>query len=1115
MADANEEPSSKEVINNPAVNLASVLRDENEEVARLCANRDAKADLAPDQHQGIPHRLGVAFSGGGIRSASVNLGIIQALAKAGFLKQVHYMSGVSGGGYILGWLTSWIRRSGFQTVEKQLVTGRAPDPDPNPGATGQPPAAGLAPPGQPPVALPVLPVGQTPPYTRFVEPHPIRHLREYTSYLTPRMGLASGDTLAMISIYLRNVLLNQTLIIAAAAFLLAVAQLLAPWIAWRQPLPIPAQIILIFLGLLAGVAAGLLSGSALHRLAMNQQPKYEFRKSGILSSLCVFAMAACVWLILPTTFTTQFVGSSLVRSAEHPVRAGAVLAGVFLVIMYLAGFLADSLGDEKLRAVDNSRVKPWAAGLVAILAAGAFLTALIFGFEKWLDHEGHVYVGDWYVMLGLPAIMLAMALGSYVHIGIFGNLFPDAKREWLGRLAGYHLFHAAIAAVVMIGALRGPLWMHLLFCGGVYAGAGSWLKWILPGGWVFTVISGLFAGASPRTDAGATDKSRPLEILAKVAPPVFVAGIFLLVSWGVYALATYAGARHYLTWVSEEPDGTPLLKMVRPAQDGQNTLVYPASPEDSRKNRKTIFDLRGRCWEPTGTPPCPPPPLKAGELPKETNQRLAQSLEASPQEPGDDPVPIVVSIAGAALAIALILMARLDVNEFSMHLFYRNRLVRAFLGASNVKTSANSRGRRPSPFTGFALDDDIPLQELCSWWKRKRESFSKKEEKWDPASVPCEDCYDGPYPIWSTALNLTAGEDLAWQKRKAASFIYSPLYCGWDYVSKSPSSSELPDHDTMCVGADESEQRRHRCKYAYRGTGECTPEGECGRTPYTGQSPGPFIGTAMAASGAAVSPNWGYHTSRAVAALLAIFNVRIGWWTGNPRRNDSCDKYAPAAYYLTLELLGSTGDAGRYVYLSDGGHFENLGIYELVRRRLKYIIACDADADPNYLFEDLANAVEKCRRDFGVEIEIDTSEIKPNKKTQLSKSHFAVGKINYPAGVNTPASTGVLLFFKSSLTGDEPADVLGRRAADRRFPHDTTVNQFFNETQFEAYRALGEHMFDTPWDYHKKEAGTTFQSPEKAPKEGISSFFNKLSLDREKKYKKQTEKQQQALRPEA
>jgi hypothetical protein len=350
-----------------------------------------------------------------------------------------------------------------------------------------------------------------------------------------------------------------------------------------------------------------------------------------------------------------------------------------------------------------------------------------------------------------------------------------------------------------------------------------------------------------------------------------------------------------------------------------------------------------------------------------------------------------------------------------------------------------------------------------------------------PEDSPCADCYDGPYPIWGTALNLTSGEELAWQKRKAASFIYSPLYSGWDYVSDEPSALEQPQKD--------ENWKDNLCRFAYRGTGKFTTTGTCERTPYTGHGCGPSIGTAMAASGAAISPNWGYHTSPAVAALLAIFNVRIGWWTGNPRRQDYWDNYAPGAYYLTAELLGATNDSGRYVYLSDGGHFENLGIYEMVRRRMKYIIACDADADPNYDFADLANAVEKCRRDFGVEIDIHTSAIRPVKSRdfrveidmntsairpvksaddgtgqQFSKSHFAVGTITYPkSGAEKEAFTGVLLYIKSSLTGNESADVLGQRSADSDFPHDTTVNQFFNETQFEVYRALGEHMFDSVW----------------------------------------------------
>jgi hypothetical protein len=662
---------------------------------------------------------------------------------------------------------------------------------------------------------------------------------------------------------------------------------------------------------------------------------------------------------------------------------------------------------------------------------------------------------------------------------------------------------------------------------------------MLPGGWIFTVLSGLLAGASPRTGGSAPDKSRALDILAKIAPPVFLAGVFLLVSWGVYTLAGYAGAPKYLTWVEETVEGDPIFKLVKPTAGGNTTFVYPASPQDSPSTHKSVFELRGCFWQggltcqepkPTPTPslaltptPTPTPnmwtcgPGKPGcpgptkELSKQPNER---------QAPECPPLSVLcligrlLLVAGGAFMIALILLSRLDVNEFSMHLFYRNRLVRAFLGASNAKGKENPKGRRPSPFTGFALDDDVPLQELCSWWKREWQCHDV--EKPTSAAVPNPDCYDGPYPIWGTALNLTAGEDLAWQKRKAASFIYSPLFCGWDYVSKTRALWETPEEDFQCGERDDSDNRPNRCKNAYRGTGRFTSMGECERIPYTGHGCGPSVGTAMAASGAAISPNWGYHTSPAVAALLAIFNVRIGWWTGNPRRKDSWNRYAPGAYYLTAELLGSTDDSGEYVYLSDGGHFEDLGIYELVRRRMKYIIACDADSDPDYIFDDLANAVEKCRRDFGVEIDIDTSSIKPNKRSQVSKSHFAVGKITYPRIPGEKDDfTGVLVFFKSSLTGDESADILGQRSVNSRFPHDTTVNQFFNETQFEVYRALGEHMFDTLWEYHEQEAGKSLVPVERDPTQGLFDFFNRLETDRALKQEQLITKQQRALRPEA
>ena len=138
-------------------------------------------------------------------------------------------------------------------------------------------------------------------------------------------------------------------------------------------------------------------------------------------------------------------------------------------------------------------------------------------------------------------------------------------------------------------------------------------------------------------------------------------------------------------------------------------------------------------------------------------------------------------------------------------------------------------------------------------------------------------------------------------------------------------------------------------------------------------------------------------------------------------------------------------------------------MYELVRRRVKYIIACDADSDPAYEFGDLSNAIEKCRVDFGVQIEMgEYMKIAPDEKTRLSATHFAVGMIRYlPQSAAEEAygtEPGVLVYIKRSITSDEPAQVLGQRSAGSSFPHDETLNQFFNETLFEAYRALGEHM---------------------------------------------------------
>jgi hypothetical protein len=157
------------------------------------------------------------------------------------------------------------------------------------------------------------------------------------------------------------------------------------------------------------------------------------------------------------------------------------------------------------------------------------------------------------------------------------------------------------------------------------------------------------------------------------------------------------------------------------------------------------------------------------------------------------------------------------------------------------------------------------------------------------------------------------------------------------------------------------------------------------------------------------------------------------------------------------ELLGLTNDRSPYVFLSDGGHFENLGLYEMVRRRCRCIIVSDAGCDPGYTFEDLSNAVRKIRIDFSIPIEFPPDGLGMSVGGQgKGNPHLAIGTIRYSA-VDGPVANGVLIYMKATLSGDEPVDVLNYGRSHPAFPHESTANQFFTEAQFESYRTLGLH----------------------------------------------------------
>jgi hypothetical protein len=231
---------------------------------------------------------------------------------------------------------------------------------------------------------------------------------------------------------------------------------------------------------------------------------------------------------------------------------------------------------------------------------------------------------------------------------------------------------------------------------------------------------------------------------------------------------------------------------------------------------------------------------------------------------------------------------------------------------------------------------------------------------------------------------------------------------------------------------------------------------------YGGET-GVTLGTAMTISGAAASPNMGYNTSAPLAFLMTLFNVRLGWWLGNPgvpgkwtfRRDSPRNALMP----LMAEAMGKTSDTYSYVYLSDGGHFENLGLYEMVLRRRRYIIVSDAGCDPKFEFEDLGNAIRKIRTDLGVPIEMDEPMFIGASDIGEKGKYCATGRIRYSA-VDGGADDGELLYVKPSVYFQEPKDIYNYSRTRKEFPHESTADQFFSESQFESYRMLGRHVID-------------------------------------------------------
>lgn len=270
--------------------------------------------------------------------------------------------------------------------------------------------------------------------------------------------------------------------------------------------------------------------------------------------------------------------------------------------------------------------------------------------------------------------------------------------------------------------------------------------------------------------------------------------------------------------------------------------------------------------------------------------------------------------------------------------------------------------------------------------------------------------HGGPFHIINTTLNTSSSSHQKLRARGGDNFIFSPLYCG-------------------------SKATGYRATTAYAG-GDMA------------------LSTAFSVSGAAVDPNTIFTRARPQAFLMAALNFRLGFWSENPGKPSSRLPLPWWYIFIGREMFGhGLDETTRHVHLSDGGQFDNLGVYELLRRKCRRIIVCDAGADPKATMSDLGKVVQRARTDFCAEVNICVDALRKQADMELCKTPFAMGNITYADG-----SKGELLYIKPLMRDGLTVDIYSYWRENPAFPNQPTSNQFFDEEQFNAYRALGKQM---------------------------------------------------------
>jgi hypothetical protein len=971
--------------------------------------------------------IGIAVSGGGIRSATFALGVFQSLARSNLLRHVDYLSTVSGGGYFGSFLGALYKRHPG-SVESVLS-------DSNDKV--------------------------------------IRYLRENGRYLAPG---GSSDLLLGGAVLLRNWVALQVLLASFLLFIFLAAETVLlfafsgassegegstwsglsewsttyveRWLAgegvWLSPWFTLPALVLVALGLPLGWSYWTLGRGRLPLWFGELQPALEVTWAALPNLVVALGAAWFVWPI-------------------------STLLGVACIWVALFGLVMAALADDE---------RKW----MLWLPFGAVLIALAVWYP-WLGPRLELTLTTPVEQAGGFALFV-VAITAILHWLLSAAdkrqeaVEPQPKSSDEGTLQGagglratsHELSADSRGRHRVSTALRTVLVGSALLLGFALVetlGRSIYLAAVGEPGVVLGVSGGVatffwacatFARKVVVSFSSTTDRKRP-------RPSVGIAAWAAAVVVLVVVLAGAAFATQAITWQAGSPTRGPDFSASEPAE-----------------TRVGLIDASG---------PDFPSVDVVLNMPTEAAQTSLDEAvgSAEPSDPATVAWRTLWFTLVAFAASVLFGSSRVFLNR-STHLpLYSARLTRAYLGASNPRRISRDGEKPlkrdqhepdPQAATRVMPGDDIPAREYWGWG-------------WDPDQGPppasAHWAKGAPLHIVNVTINETVDgrSQIQQSDRKGLGLAIGPcaLSAGVHHHLLPGASTPIPNPK------DEFRVFRFPTDFAFfkrRRASDFYPREQL------------TLGQWMSVSGAAFSTGLGSRTNQGMSLLAGFTNVRLGyWWRPGIEWGLSVRRFLGSLFwvqsYLFREMLARfPGTQNTLWYLSDGGHFENMGGYELIRRRLPFIVIIDGEADPNCQFEGLGNLVRKARIDFGAEIDFAPDpfrELDPDASGYPLPlgplAHLRRGKWTKEGTTGTPhdwtfevCETGGhslaraalarvcytdepqstpdhwLLYIKPTLLERMPADLEHYSSQNPEFPNESTGDQFFDEAQWESYRKLGE-----------------------------------------------------------